>query len=142
LKKWDELAQSIGTNRTDMIHNAVQIYELFISNQLNGNRESSIIAQLEQIKMLLKGLDQREKILHEEQDEIENSLNSIDIDDHGDFAVVADKILDLLKNWGSLSSDTISIHLNYPGWIIWTVLKKLKSRKKVKVENGEWMLFE
>lgn len=142
LKKWDELAESIGTNRTDMIHNAVKIYELFIYNQLNGNRESSINQQLDQIRMLLKGFDQREAHLYKEKNEIEESLNSIEIDDMEDFSLVANKILDLLKNWGSLPSETISLHLKYPGWIIWTVLKKLKTMKKVKVEKGEWMLFE
>lgn len=57
-----------------------------------------------------------------------------------DFDLIADKILNLLKNWESLSEDTITMHLQLPGWKIWTILKKLKATKKVKYEHSEWQL--
>ncbi|MFX1399372.1 MAG: hypothetical protein ACFFAS_20300 [Promethearchaeota archaeon] len=141
LKQWDDLADSIGTDRTSMIHNAVQIYELFLTNQLNGNKQESIIEQIEQVRILIEGMQHKEDQLLQEQHEIEETFNNIDIGDIEDFNIVSDRILELLQNWGSLQSDTISLHLKYPGWIVWTVLNKLKARKKVKVNNGEWMLF-
>ncbi|MFX1236334.1 MAG: hypothetical protein ACFE8P_01295 [Promethearchaeota archaeon] len=141
MKQWDDLADSIGTDRTSMIHNAVQIYELFLTNQLNGNKQESIIEQIEQVRILIEGMQHKEDQLLQEQHEIEETFNNIDIGDIEDFNIVSDRILELLQNWGSLQSDTISLHLKYPGWIVWTVLNKLKARKKVKVNNGEWMLF-
>ena len=57
-----------------------------------------------------------------------------------DFDIIADKILNLLKNWESLSEDTIVAHLQRPGWVIWAVLKKLKAMNKVKNEHCEWQL--
>lgn len=131
----------MGIDRTSLIHNAVQIYELFLSNQLNGSKEDSIIKQIEQIKILVEGMQQKEDFLLREKREIEDRFNEVSIDDIEDFNLVAERILDLLGNWGKLQSDTISLHLKYPGWIVWTVLNKLKARKKVKVENGEWSLF-
>ncbi|MFW9970923.1 MAG: hypothetical protein ACFFDF_12060 [Candidatus Odinarchaeota archaeon] len=141
LKKWDDLAKSVGVNRTSMIHNAVQVYELFIENQLNGDQKESILEQLEQIKILIEGLEYRELQLNKEQKEIEKEFKSIDIDNLEDFNIISEKILKLLENWGALPYETIATHLGYPLWIIWTVLKKLKQKKKVKVERGEWSLY-
>lgn len=125
-----------------MIHNAIKIYDLFIKNQLNSNSPENLKEQLEQIRILLDGFKSRENQLYKEKKEIDNTLNSINIDDMGDFEVVATKIIMLLENWGSLPSDTISHHLQYPGWIVWTVLKKLKAKKKVKLQNREWSLYD
>lgn len=141
LKQWDDLANSIGISRTGMLHNAVKIYGLFISNQLNGSSKENIKEQLEQIKVLLKGIDSRTNILNNKKTEIEDTIEDLDLSQVQDFEIVSEKIITLLQNWGSLPSDTISIHLSYPGWIVWTVLKKLKANKKVKLENGEWKLL-
>ncbi len=141
LKQWDEFAKSIGTNRTAMIHNAVKIYQLFIKNELNQDHEDNIKEQLDHIESLIQGLKIKQDLLIKEKEVINESISSINIDDIKDFNIISNKILDLLKNWGSLPESTISVHLQYPGWIIWTVLKKLKAMKKVKVENGEWCLY-
>ena len=141
LKQWDEFAKQIGTNRTAMIHNAVAIYELFIRNQLNGDSKRSIEQQLEQIKLLIENLYERKKLLNKEKENIEQELKATTIEDIPDFDIIADKILKLLENWGSLPEVSITAHLQYPGWIIWTILKKLKTMKKVKIERGEWSLY-
>ena len=141
LKKWDEFADSVGSNRTAMIHNAIVIYELFVRNQLNGDQKESILDQLDQIKTLIEGLEYRENQLYNERKEIDKSIKSIDIDNIEDFNLISEKIIKLLENWGDLPESTIAAHLQYPGWIIWTVLKKLKQKKKVKVERGEWSLY-
>lgn len=141
LKQWDELADTIGISRTALIHNAIKIYELFITNQLNGDQKSNIKEQLEQIKLILTGLQEREHIVNKEAITLEKEIEAIDIDDFHDFNLVAEKILSLLKNWGSLPESTISAHLQYPSWIIWTILKKLKVNKKLKIEKGEWSLY-
>lgn len=141
MKQWNDLSDSLGISRTAMIHNAVKIYDLFIKNQLNGNNPENLKEQLEQIRLLLDGITSRENQLNKEKKEIDNTLSSINIDDINDFNIVASKILNLLENWGSLPSDTISLHLKYPGWIVWTVLKKLKEKKKVKLQNTEWCLY-
>jgi len=142
LKKWDELADSVGLNRTAMIHNAIMIYDLFIQNQLNGDQKESILEQLDQIKTLIESLEYRENQLYNERKEIDRSIKSIDIDNIEDFNLISEKIIKLLENWGALPETTIAAHLQYPSWIIWTVLKKLKQKKKVKVKNGEWCLYE
>lgn len=135
LKQWDELSDTIGISRTAMIHSAVKVFELFVSNQLNGNQRESIKEQLEQIKIILTGLQERENIIDKETKKLEKEIEAIDIDDFHDFNLVAEKILSLLKNWGALPESTIVAHLQYPSWIIWTILKKLK------VEKGEWSLY-
>lgn len=142
LKQWDDLADSIGCDRTAMIHNAVKVYELFLTNQLNGDKKESVKEQLDQIKVLIEGFSLREKTLDKRDIEIENNLKSIDINDIKDFDVISEKIIKLLEGWGSLPENTIAAHLQYPTWIIWTILKKLKGLKKVKVVNGEWRLFD
>lgn len=141
LEQWDRLASSIGCDRTALIHNAIKVYELFITNQLNGDRKRDIEEQLEQILILIEGLHQREKLLDKGEKAIDDEISAVNTENIKDFNIVADKILELLKNWGPLPESTISAHLQYPGWIIWTVLKKLKTMKKVKVERGEWLLY-
>ena len=142
LKQWDELAESIGCDRTAMIHNAVKVYELFLTNQLNGDKKESIQEQLNQLKTLIEGFETREFTLTKRDKEIDTNLQSIDIDNIQDFTIISEKLLHLLDGWGSLPEQTIATHLQYPTWIVWTVLKKLKALKKVKVENGEWKLFD
>jgi len=142
LKRWDNLKDLIGTSRTAMIHNAVKVYELFIKNQLNGDNKESIIEHIEQLKTLITSYQERKKLILREKEEIEESFEELNIDDIQDFNLVAEKILNLLKNWGSLPLATISAHLQYPGYIIWTVLKKLQANKKVKVLSGEWSSIE
>ncbi len=92
--------------------------------------------------LLVAGLEYREHALNKEKKELEKTFNSNDIDTPEDFNIISEKILSLLENWGSLPYETISVHLGYPPWMIWTVLKKLKAKKKVNVENGEWFLYE
>ena len=142
MKRWDNLKDLIGTSRTAMIHNAVKVYELFIKNQLNGDNKESIIEHIEQLKTLITSYQERKKLILREKEEIEESFEELNIDDIQDFNLVAEKILNLLKNWGSLPLATISAHLQYPGYIIWTVLKKLQANKKVKVLSGEWSSIE
>lgn len=142
LKQWDELADSIGCDRTAMIHNAVKVYELFLTNQLNGDKKESVKEQLDQIKVLIEGFSLREKTLDKRDIEIEKNLKSIDINDIQDFDIISEKIIKLLEGWGALPENTIAAHLQYPTWIVWTILKKLKGLKKVKVVNGEWILFD
>lgn len=139
LEQWDQLANKIGTNRTAMIHNAVSVYRLFIENQLNGSRES-IEEQLKQIKEVIEGLQNKKKLLELQESTDDEVFLNRTTDAIKDFDVVAEKIMTLLDSWGSLPESTIAAHLQYPGWIVWTVLKKLKALKKVKVENGEWSL--
>lgn len=142
LEHWDKLAdEACSGNRTAMIHNAVKVYELFIKNQLNGDQKQGIETQLEQIKVLIEGLHERANLLDKKEKEIDKEFKKIDTTEIKDFDIVANRILDLLKNWGSLPENTIQTHLNYPGWIVWTVLKKLKAMKKVKVERGEWSIY-
>lgn len=142
LERWDKLADEVCSgNRTALIHNAVRIYELFIANQLNGDQTQSIETQLEQIKLLIEGLHERANLLNKKEKEIDDEFKKIDTTEIKDFDIVAKRILDLLEGWGSLPESTIQTHLNYPGWIVWTVLKKLKTMKKVKVERGEWKLY-
>ena len=142
LKQWDNLADLIGTSRTAMIHNAIKVYELFITNQLNGDNKESIIEHIDQLKTLLTSYQERRKLILKEKEEIETSFEDLNIADIQDFNLVSKKILNLLKNWGSLPLATISAHLQYPGYIIWTVLKKLQVDKKVKVVSGEWSSIE
>ena len=98
LKKWDELADSVGLNRTAMIHNAIMIYDLFIQNQLNGDQKESILEQLDQIKTLIESLEYRENQLYNERKEIDRSIKSIDIDNIEDFNLISEKIIKLLEN--------------------------------------------
>ena len=125
-----------------MIHNAIKVYELFITNQLNGDNKESIIEHIDQLKTLLTSYQERRKLILKEKEEIETSFEDLNIADIQDFNLVSKKILNLLKNWGSLPLATISAHLQYPGYIIWTVLKKLQVDKKVKVVSGEWSSIE
>jgi len=125
-----------------MLHNAVKVFELFVNNQLNGDKKESIEAQLEQIKNLLESFQERKHLLEKEKGDIEVSFDSVDTKEIKDFDIVSERILELIKSWGSLNETTISAHLNYPGWLVWTVLKKLKAMKKVKVESGEWSLYD
>ena len=140
LKQWDDLASKIGTDRTSMIHNAVKVYDLFINNQLNGNKDEDIKDQLGQIIALIEGLKLKRKVVNTELDS-EEYFKSLNREDIPDFDIIAEKVLKLLDGWGALPDSTIATHLQYPTWIIWTVLKKLKSMKKVKVERGEWTLY-
>ncbi|MGQ4874524.1 MAG: hypothetical protein ACP6IY_10685 [Promethearchaeia archaeon] len=140
LRKWDELAARIGISRTSLIHNAIEIYNLFINNQLNDNRDDAIKEQLNQIEELIKGLELKKRLLEKENEKIDSELAVSDIEIK-DFNIVAERILSLLRDWGALPESTIAAHLQYPGWIVWTVLKKLKANKKVKVERGEWLLY-
>lgn len=142
MKQWDNLSDLIGTNRTAMIHNAIKVYELFITNQLNGDSKESIIEHIEQLKTLITSYQERRKLILKEKEEIEVSFEDLNIADIQDFNLVAEKIRNLLENWGSLPLATISAHLQYPGYIIWTVLKKLQADKKVKVVSGEWSSIE
>ena len=125
-----------------MIHNAIKVYELFITNQLNGDNKESIIEHIDQLKTLLTSYQERRKLILKEKEEIETSFEDLNIADIQDFNLVSKKILNLLKNWGSVPLATISAHLQYPGYIIWTVLKKLQVDKKVKVVSGEWSSIE
>lgn len=142
MKQWDNLSDLIGTSRTAMIHNAIKVYELFITNQLNGDNKESIIEHIEQLKTLITSYQERRKLILKEKEEIEVSFEDLNIADIQDFNLVAEKIRNLLENWGSLPLATISAHLQYPGYIIWTVLKKLQADKKVKVVSGEWSSIE
>ena len=98
LKDWDDIADSVGLNRTSMIHNAVKVYELFIKNQLNGDQKANILEQLEQIKLLVEGLDYRESQLFKEKKDIDRSFKSINIENIEDFNIVSEKIIKLLEN--------------------------------------------
>lgn len=142
MKQWDNLSDLIGTSRTAMIHNAIKVYELFINNQLNGDNKESIIEHIDQLKTLLTSYQERGKLILKEKEDIEISIDDLNIADIQDFNLVAGKITKLLENWGSLPLATISAHLQYPGYIIWTVLKKLQLNKKVKVIAGEWSSIE
>ncbi len=51
LKKWDELADSVGLNRTAMIHSAVVVYDLFVKNQL---KEQALKQELFSLKEKLR----------------------------------------------------------------------------------------
>lgn len=71
----------------------------------------------------------------------EKQRRAINTDGIHDFDIIADKILNLLRGWGSLPEETIAVHLQQSGWITWAVLKKLKAMKKVKNEHCEWQLY-
>jgi len=123
------------------------IYKLFITNQLNGDKTESIKEQIEQIKLLIEGLHQRERYLEKDEKAIEERIREASTKDILDFDIISQHLLTLLGQWGALVEDTIFAHfhakgLTYPNWVIWTVLKKLKEMKKVKVVNGEWSLYE
>jgi predicted transcriptional regulator len=120
-----------------MIHNAVRIYQKFINDQLNKNTETGIRSRLKSIEELIKGLKTKQQLIEQEKHEINNKASKLDISQE-DYKIISKKILQLLGDWGALNERTIANHLNYPTWIIWTVLNKLKANGDVKLKGGEW----
>jgi len=51
LKKWDELADSVGLNRTAMIYSAVVVYDLFVKNEI---KEQALKQELFSLKKKLR----------------------------------------------------------------------------------------
>lgn len=139
LKHWDELADSIGISRTAFLHNSAKLYEMFIKNQLNSEDERDIKEQLNQIETLIKGLAKQKQFLLKEKDTIGREIEENDFESDN-LEIVKTRVLALLKDWAPtrLSEQTIAGHLRYPTWIVWAVLKKLKSQKVITLKRGEW----
>jgi hypothetical protein len=142
LREWDNLAKELGVSRTAMIHNAINIYRLFIEKKLDSKQKEAIEDKLESIEALLEGLIAKRKLIEKEDERDVNEVKELEKPTIKDYDTIQNDIIKLLRSWGSLSEETIRSHLHYPGYLIWVVLTKMKKEKIVYIRNGEWDLYD
>lgn len=142
LKEWDNLAEELGVSRTAMIHNAVNIYRLFIEKKLDSKQKEAIEDKLNSIEALLEGLRAKRTLIEKEDKREVNEVKELEKPTIKDYDTIQNDIVKLLRSWGSLSEETIRSHLHYPGYLIWVVLTKMKKEKIVYIRNGEWDLYD
>lgn len=140
MKSWDDLKNELGITRAAMIRRAVDVYKMFVHQQLNGDSSNVIMKQLEEIETLIQSLKSQKEYKLEQIKEIEKQVPKPDI---LNYEGLKEDIISALKNWGPKSLVMISRLTKIDEPIAFVILKSLKDERLVDLNKQfEWELIE